>query len=268
MSITSVDDIASGLAGAQNIDFLKTLTAAKAAGAFQSGWMAAGNPGAGSASPAYTTSGYTCSSATLGAIRLNNASVQLYLARLAASITQPGTLILYDRLWSCSFTAPTTTTSIAITSPGSLPARITDNGIDVEAWLEVFGTAGGATSGTFTLTYLNANTGASKTAAIAALVSAPVIGQLQPIPVAQGDTGVRSVVSFQNSASMLSGAYGLTLMKPMGRLSVGVAGAGDNLDWAKTGLAKIPNDACLQLVYLAANTTAATIIGTMDIIDK
>ena len=267
MSITTVDDIASALSGSQNIDFLKTLTAAKAAGAFQSGWMASGNPGAGSASPAYTAgAGYTCDKSTAGAIRLTNGAVQLYLARLATSITQPGTLILYDRLWSCSG-FPFGAGTYAITTPGSLPARISDNGVDVEAWVEQF-VAAGAASGTLTFNYTNANTGAAKAGVIAAVVSAPVTGQLQPIPIVAGDTGVRAPVSVVTSATWTSGSFGLTLMKPMARIQVGVAAAGNQLDWAGTGLARIPADACLMLVYLAANTTAATIIGTMDIIDK
>lgn len=267
MAIASVNDIATALAVSQNIDFLKVLTAAKAAGSFQSGWMAAGNPGAGVASPAYTAgSGYTCSSATAGAIRLTNGTVQLYLARLSAAITQPGTLILYDRLWSCSgmgFANGTYT----VTTPGNLPARITDNGVDVEAWVEQF-VAAGAASGTLTLNYLNANTGAAKSGVISAVVSAPVAGQLQPIPVAAGDTGVRQVTSAVTSATWTSGSFGITLMKPVARLSVGVVGDGRVLDWTATGLARIPADACLQLVYLAANTTAATIVGSIDIIDK
>jgi hypothetical protein len=273
MAITTVDDIAAGLANSQSVDFIRILTAAKAAGSFQSGWMAAGNPGAGVASPVYTSgSGYTCSSATAGAMRYANGAIQNWLARLAAACSQPGTIILYDRLWSCSFTAPTTTTLLSITTPGSLPARITDNGVDVECWLETFGTVGGAASGTFTVNYLNANTGAAKSGVIGAggtvLVSAPVIGQLQPVPIAAGDTGVRSLVSFQNSVSMVSGAYGLTLMKPLARIVCPGIGTGTTLDWAGTGLSKIPSDACIMAVFLAQVTTAATIIGTMDIIDK
>lgn len=267
MSITTVDDIASGLAGCQDVDFLKTLTAAKAAGSFQSAWMAAGNPGAGSASPAYTAgSGYSCDKSTPGAIRYNNAAVQNWLARLAASCSQPGTIILYDRLWSCSgmgFAAATYT----ITTPGSLPARITDNGVDVEAWIEQF-VAAGAASGTLTLNYLNTNTGAAKAGVISAVVSAPVAGQLQPIPVIAGDTGVRSPVSIVTSATWTSGSFGLTLMKPLCRIPVSGIGLGGVLDWAGTGLPKIPADACLMAVYLAQNTTAATIIGAATIIDK
>ena len=267
MAITTVDDIAAGLANAQDIDFIKVMTAAKAAGSFQSAWIAPGFPGVGATPPANTAgSGYTCSSATAGAVPYVNGAVQNWLARLAASCTQPGTIIIYDRLWHClstGFAAATYT----ITTPGSLPARITDNGLDVEAWCEQNVVAGSA-SGTLTFNYLNANTGASKAGVIAAVVSAPVAGQIQPIPLAVGDTGVRSAVSFVNSATWTSGTFGITLMKPLARIPVLGVGLGEVQDWAKTGLPKIPADACLFAIFLAQNTTAATIIGTLDVIDK
>jgi len=157
--------------------------------------------------------------------------------------------------------------TFTITTPGSLPARITNNGVDVEAWVEQF-VAAGAASGTLTLNYLNANTGAAKAGVISAVVSAPVAGQLQPIPVVAGDTGVRSPVSVVTSATWTSGSFGLTLMKPLCRIPVPGIGVGLALDWAATGLPKIPADACLMAVYLAQNTTAATIIGAVTIIDK
>ena len=103
MSIATVDDIASGLASAQEIDFLKVFGAPKAAGAYQSAWLAAGRPGAGSTPPVYTAgTGYACDSSTAGACPLTNAAVQLYAARLAALASQPGTLLILDRLWACS----------------------------------------------------------------------------------------------------------------------------------------------------------------------
>jgi hypothetical protein len=153
-----------------------------------------------------------------------------------------------------------------ITTPGSLPTRITDNGVDVEAWVENFVAAGAAT-GTLTFNYTNANTGAAK-AGVITPVSAPVAGQLQPIPVVAGDTGVRAPVSVVTSATWTSGSFGLTLMKPVARCMIGTAGGGLTYDWTQTGLAKIPADACLMAVYLATNVSVPIIIGTMDIIDK
>ena len=267
MAIATVDDIVAGLASAQDLVYQKNFTAPKAAGAYQSGWLATGFPGAGSASPAYTAgSGYTCSSATAGAIPLTNGAVQLWLAKLAMMCTQPGTIILADRLWSCSgmgFAAGTYT----VTTPGSLPARITDNGVEVEAYVEQF-VAAGAASGTLTLNYLNANTGAAKSGVIAAVVSAPVAGQMQPIPLAVGDTGVRQVTSVVTSATWTSGSFGITLLKRIAEIPVIAANTGMVLDWAMLGLPKIPNDACLFAYFLANGTTAPVLMGSVDLIDK
>jgi hypothetical protein len=267
MTIATVDDIASGLASPQDANFLKTLTAPKAAGAFQSAWMAAGNPSAGVASPAYTAgAGYTCDNTTTGALPYVNGSIQNWLARLFMSCTQVGVIILIDRLWSCSgmgFAAATYT----ITTAGSLPARITDNGVDVEAWVEQF-VAAGAASGTLTFNYLNAATGAAKAGVIPAVVSAPVAGQMQPIPMAAGDNGIRAPVSVVTSATWTSGSFGLTLGKRITEIPINVAGGGEVQDWAKLGLPKLPAGACIMALFLAANTTAPIILGSFDIIDK
>jgi len=267
MAINTVDDIAAGLANAQDLMYQKTLTAPKTAGAFQSAWMAAGRPGAGSASPAYTAgSGYTCDKSTAGAISLNNATVQNWLAKLAMACTQVGTIIIADRLWSCSgmgFAAGT----FAVTTPGNLPARITDNGVKVEAWVEQF-VAAGAASGSLTLNYLNANTGAAKSGVISSVVSAPVVGQMQPIPLAVGDLGVRQVTSVVTSATWTSGSFGITLLKRVCEVPITTANVATVLDWAQLGLPKIPNDACLMAFFLANGTTAPVLIGSLDLIDK
>jgi len=268
MAITTVDDIVSAMASAQDIDFIKNFTAPKAAGAFQSGWAAPGFPGAGSTPPLNTAgSGYTCDRTTVGAMPYTNGAVQNWLARFAASCTQPGTILVYDRLWTCNFAAPTSAGTVSVTTPGSLPARITDNGVDVEAWLDCYA-VGGASAGTLAITYLDVPAGSSHTGPTWTPVSAPVVGQSQPFPLQAGDFGVRQITSIANSATMTSGTYGLTLRKPLSRIPVLGVGLGGVYDWAGLGLPKIPANACLELLFLAQNTTAPTLIGTMDIIDK
>jgi hypothetical protein len=266
MSITTVDDIVAGLTSAQDVNILKNFGAPKAAGAFQSGWMATGLPGAGSASPAYTAgSGYTCSSATAGAFAYTNGAVQNWLARLMMTLTQPGLLILADRLWSCSgmgFAASTYT----VTTPGSLPARITDNGVDCELWVEQF-VAAGAASGTLTANYLN-TAGSSKSGVIAAVVSAPVAGQMQPVPLQVGDVGIKQLTSVVTSATWTSGSFGMTILKRLAEVPIVAANVGQVQDWATLGLPKIPADACLMAFFLAAGTTAPVLIGSLDIIDR
>jgi len=266
MAIATVDDIAAGLAASQSIPFLKILGGPKAIGSWQSAWLSAGKPGAGSAPPAYTAgSGYTCSRTTAGALGQVNGATQNWLARLAASSSIATTLLIYDRLWSCGgmgFAAGT----YAVTTPGSLPARIADGGVGVEAFVEQFVVAGAA-SGTLTLNYTNSDGTAGRSGQIAAVVSAPVAGQLQPIPLQVGDVGVQQVTSAVNSATWTSGSFGITLAKRMATIPLNIAGLGAVLDWASV-LAKIPADACLMFAIQATSTTAPTIQGEIDIIDK
>ena len=267
MAITTVDDIVSALASSvQDSDFIKILTA-PAVGGFQAAWAGTGFPGAGATPPLNTSgAGYTCSAATVGALPYTNGAVQNWLARFAASCTQPGTIILYDRLWTCSFAAPTVAGTVSITTPGTLPARITDNGADVEAWLDNYA-VGGASAGTLAFNYTNVGN-AARTGPTFTPVSAPVVGRTQPLPLQAGDFGVRVPTSLTNSATMTSGTYGITLRKPIARIPVLGVALGEVQDWAKLGLPKIPADACLEILFLAQNATAPTIIGTMDIIDK
>lgn len=270
MAIATVDDIAAGLASSsaqQSHNFLKNFGAAKAAGAFQSGWLSAGWPGAGAAPPVYTAgSGYTASSATTGAMRYINALIQNYLARVSFSSTVACTLILADRLWSASgmgFAAGT----YAVTTPGSLPARITDGGFGVEPWLENF-VAAGAASGTATLTYVNAAGTTGRTGVISAVVSAPVAGQMQPFPYQAGDFGISQVTNVITSATWTSGSFGVTLLKRIVEIPLLLANVAVTLDWAACALKRIPSDACIFPFIHATTTTAPTIQGSINIIDK
>lgn len=266
MAITTINDIVSGLASAQRINVLKNITAPKGAGAFQSAWLATGYPGAGSAPPAYTAgSGYTASKDTAGAMRLINGAVKLWLAQLSMSASLVGTLMIYDRLWSCSgmgFAAGT----YAVTTPGSLPARITDSGIGCELWVEQF-VAAGAASGTLTANYLN-TAAQSKQGVIAAVVSAPVIGQMQPVPLAVGDLGISQLTSLVNSATWTSGSFGAAILKRIATIEITTANIGRILDWASLGLPDIPNDACIAFMFQANAATATVMQGQLRVIDK
>jgi len=266
MAIATIDDIVAGLASKQTLRFQKNITAPKAAGAFQSAWLATGIPGPGATPPAYTAgSGYTCDKATSGAIAYANGAVQNWLAKLFATSSLVGTLILADRLWSCSgmgFAIGTYT----VTTPGSLPARITDGGVDCELWVEQFAAAGAA-SGTLTANYLN-TLGQAKAGVIGAVVSAPAIGQMQPVPRQTGDLGISQLTSVVNSATWTSGSWGMTILKRIAEIEIPIAGVGKTLDWAALGLPPIPADACLMGLWMANATTAPVVIGRGEVIDK
>ena len=266
MAITSINDIAAGLSVAQYMDYFKAVTAMKAIGSFESSWLAVGNPGAGAASPAYDAgAGYNCDKDTVGAFPYANASVQNYLAKWSHTSVIPGTFILADRLWSCSgmgYGASTYT----VTTPGELPARITDYGVGCELWVEMFTTAGVA-SGTLTCVYRNpANE--EETGVLPAVVSSALIGQMIRVPLQGGATGIRSLVSVTNSNSWSSGSWGMTILKRIATIEVITGAIGKTLDWAGCGLPKIPNDACLFYIAQGAATTASQSMGHIAIIDK
>jgi hypothetical protein len=264
MAIITVDDIAAGLSVGQRIRFIKNITAPKAAGAFQSAWLATGKPPAGGTPPAYTAgSGYTCDRTALGALGQVNGAVQNWLARLQASITQLGTLFIADRLWHCSgmgFAASTYT----VTTPGNLPARITDAGLGCELWVEQ-NVVAGAASGTLTCSYKD-SAAATVAGVIAAVVSAPVVGQMQFVSMAN-NLGISQLISVTNSATWTSGSWGMTILKPLVQIESPIIGIGKTLDWSSI-LDKVFADACLFFYFLANGTTAPVAIGTISIIDK
>ena len=267
MAISTVDDIAAGLAADQRDLFFKTFAAPKAAGAYVSGWTAVGFPPAGAAPPAYTAgSGYAPSRTTTGAINYVNGAVQNWIARMSASSTRVGTIILADRLWACTgmgFAAATYT----VTTPGSLPARITDNGLNCELIQENYAVAGAA-SGTLTANYLDSSNG-SVSGVIPAVVSAPASGQVQFIPLAN-NLGVKQLTSIVTSATWTSGtSWGASIIKRICEVPIIAIAGGGVLDWASLPIQKLPSDCCLMLIYGPADgTTAPVVIGAVNVIDK
>jgi hypothetical protein len=266
MAITTVDDIAAALALDQFRPVLKNITACKAIGSYQSSWLSVGDPGAGAIPPAYTAgSGYTADKNTAGAVLYTNGAVKNWLAQLFASSPIAGTLFIYDRLWSCSGFGFASGLK-SVTTPGNLPARITDNGLGCELWCEQF-VAAGAASGTLTCAYV-APGGGAETGVIPAVVSAPLIGQMQVVPLQVGSTGVKQLTSVNNSATWTSGSFGMSIVKPVASIEVPIAGVGKTLDWAGLGLPALTNDMCLFFIWQGGATTATQIMARLRIIDK
>jgi hypothetical protein len=193
-----------------------------------------------------------------------NAVNNNWIARLQAACSQPGVLYIADRLWQCSgmgFAAST----YAVTTPGALPARITDGGVGCELWVEQ-NVAAGAASGTLVANYLN-QAGAAKAGTIAAVVSAPVVGQMQYVPLQAGDLGISQLTNVVTNQTWTSGSFGMTILKTYAEVDIAIPGYGQTQDWQKC-FAKIPADACLFFYFLAQNTTAPVALGTAWIVDK
>lgn len=262
MALPSLD---AALAGARPpVFFYKASVTSEGAGTFHSLWQVAGSPGAGSSPPLFTAgSGYTCSRTTSGALPFTNpvSGGTSHLITFGASTATLGALFLYDRLWTCSGLATNITTLQTITTPGAIPARDangTSDGIGVELWLEIY-SAPGATGATWTVTYTNQDGVGSRTATYLHPANAESVGQMVPMNLQAGDTGVRSVESFQCSLSSgTAGNVGITLLRRLAFLPLSLINTGQVLDALACGAPQLFDDACLALmVQCTATNTGA-----------
>jgi hypothetical protein len=213
-------------------------------------------PGAGAA--AGSTAGVVPTSATTGAIAFSDAGGgnTSYLARLQAmGTTQPLAIVLADRLYHSSGFSGTNTGVQSVTSPPPL-TRPTIPAPNNELWIEWY-TATGSNQVNLTVSYTD-QAGNPQTTTFAFQAS-PVIGQMQPVPLTAGSTGVRSITSVQLSGSTgTAGNFGLTILRRLGEVVCMVAASGDNLDAFALGLPAVNTSACLFLFCLAAQPPRAT----------
>lgn len=266
MAITTMDQLLAAMPG-QHRHFQKASVTSEGAGTFHSLWLASGLPGAGtcpvSCHQAGGSSAYIAGASTLGALNYVNASAPQgnYLAKTQVSMATVGTLILYDRLWTCA-SLLTAASPVTITTSGCVSRGGTD---DIELWLEVY-TAPGATAGTWTVAYTDAINGSGRSASYTHPANAETVGQMMPMNLQAGDTSVISCSSFSVSASTATGNIGITLLRRLAEIPVVSAGTGIVLDSFGLGLPSIPNDACLGFMVFCSTTNTGQILGSVDIV--
>lgn len=271
MVIASLDQIIAALPG-QIKNCYKASATSEGAGTFHSSWKNAGTPGAGSNPPAYTSgSGYTPTDATTGAIPFNNPTGgnETRLAKLAATCSTMGVLILADRLWHCSGLTTNAITTLNITTPGTIASRDNDgtaNGAGVELFGEVY-TAPGATTASWTVSYTDQDGNTGQTATYTHPANAETVGQMFPFTLAAGDTGVRAVASFTTSAaSGTAGDIGLTLLRRIATIPINLANFGVVLDAVQLGAPKIYDDSCLFWMWLCSTTNTGNILADFNLV--
>jgi hypothetical protein len=264
MAVTTLD---LALAGMQSTrPFAKAVSGTLVAGRPFSYWSIGGNPGAGS----YDT--------TLAGVALSSTSSQVagqlyhtdpgsgnaYMAGLAASCTQPGTLILCDRLWHNGGFTITSTSAQTVTS-AAFPARDntgTTNGDGVILGMEI-SAATGAGAPTITVGYTNQANTASRTATnIYATGATSAAGAFYPIGLQAGDTGVRSVQNVTLSATWTSGTMNLVAYRVLAVLPLPNGNTGNNIDPLTGGLPRLYNGVVPFFLFIPSATTSSNIIGT------
>jgi hypothetical protein len=203
----------------------------------------------------------------------------------SAPTVAPCVLMLVDLLGFYPITTTTLTTSQTLNNTVTQPLRDrtgTGNGVGVQAIL-VPSTVMGAGTPTVTLTYTNAAGTASRTTPT--LPSLPIINTTAPvtqvaysgtgsgkygpfIPLANGDTGIRSVQSIQFSATHTSGVHNLIMCRPLLTMPIttlGVACERDLLNQVPS-LPRVYNGACLAwMMYAgAASPVNSALYGHLD----
>lgn len=268
MAITTLDGALAGMTAPQCI--LKNGTATDAIGILTSYWYAPGRPGAATASA--PGMGGAAMTSVAGQIPFTNpGSGNTYLARLSASSSVAGTLILADRLWDNSGIAVTTTTGQTVNSV-AWPARdsgASTNGENVMVALEVqTATTNAAANTTMTITYTNQAGTGSKTGTVGSVAPASfpataVVGTFQPFALAAGDTGVRSIQTVTLAVSLGAGAVKLVAYRELARLELPLANVSNAVDALTSGFIRLFDNTVPFLIWLPSATTAPSIAGQM-----
>lgn len=266
------DTIAAALAARSELDIVKASQTSEGAGTWHSLWKAAGFPVAGANPPLFSAgAGYTNDDTRVGAWAYTNPAVgnNLYIAQADADSNTPGTLIVYDRLWTCSGFGTVVTTAQNVTTPGTLPARDnagSTNGAGVEVWGEVY-TAPGATGATWTATGVGADGTAGRTWTYTHPANAESVGQMFPfLPTGAFSPYCRQLTSFTASASSgTAGDIGITLLRRLLKIPIDTANVARVMDWALTKLPEIFDDSCLALMVKCTATNTGLWQGGLGV---
>lgn len=186
-----------------------------------------------------------------------------YLARLMAATTVPGQLLLCDRLWQNSGIDVTSTSSQTINSV-AFAARDDNqstNGVGVLVGLEVSTITDSGTP-TLTLGYTNSSGTASRTATqIGSTTAYSEVGTFYPFGLQSGDSGIRSIQTYQQSETWTSGAVHLVAYRVLTRLGTVTADLPASIDLVTGGSPKAWNNSVPFLIFLPATANYVTING-------
>jgi hypothetical protein len=253
------------LAGARPLEQIQKNGPATTIGRLVSLLYSAGMPGAGVApSPGVAGAALTSYAGQVPFTNPQSGETRLVQAGFCANVA--GTVLICDRLWHNSGLSATLTTSQTVNSV-ALPARdktASINGDGVQIGLEV-STVMGAGTPTVTLGYTNSAAASGRSSVSAALPSAMAAGSFIPLPLAAGDTGVKSIEALTLSASMTSGAFHLVAYKVLGMIPLPVAGVAAMLNAIQLGFPRLADNTVPFLLWLPATATAPVLLGSFGI---
>lgn len=268
MAITTMDQIAAGLAAAPVSDiYCPSVT--NVGGGYVNLQRAAVTASGQMAIPAAASAGGTlhvAGQAGFGNLPDPTGGASRYLAQASLTFTTAGSILFYDRVWSCSGLNGTLTTAQTVTGFPTL-TRPDANGTGLEIWIECY-TATGSTAVNVTVQYTNsAGVSGRNTVAVAHITSMPA-NRMYRVPLQSGDVGVNSIQSVTLSATTgTAGNFGVTLMKKICVVGCAVPNVPVTYDFAALGLPIIQNATALNAIHQATTTSSGIILGNLTFID-
>lgn len=272
MTISTLDGVLAGFLPPQPL--LKSAGTPEGIGIPHSMFYATGNPSA-AAAPTPGINGAALTSYA-GQIPFTNPTGGnlSYLARVAATCTQAGTLLICDRLWHNSGISVTTTTAQSITFPG-LPARDRNgatSGVGVQLAIEVSAAttnAGAVTN--MTASYTNSAGTSGQTATIpttragGGFPATSAAGTFIPFDLAAGDVGVQSVQSITLGTSLATGTVHLVCYRLIASVPINLANAGEVFDAIRLGFPRMYDNSVPFLVFIPTAASSFTVQGDLTV---
>jgi hypothetical protein len=213
----------------------------------------AGNPGAGTLAGVSTTTGTVPTNATAGFPSIASfASGTGHLAGVEFTNSVACRIYLYDLLWKGGAYAFNASTSG--NTPTSYSSRVPNTDYSgLEIWFEQVTAATGIQS--VAVTYTNEAGTTGRSTGTISQGTAGIVGRMTRMPLQAGDRGVQGVTGVVGSVATV-GTFNVLVMRPLGSWRVPVAGAGDVLDFTKTGLKRIYDDSALYMIIQADSTAS------------
>lgn len=265
MAITGLDSLIVALKDSTKCRFYKPSLSNTAAGQIHSLWRSNGFPTLG----AIPTTAAVCNDTTVGSWDLPAMGTdKLYLAKLAASSTVAGQLILFDRLCAVGGLSGTVITAQTVGLDLVIPAAQGRCGADGTGvlWVLEWYADTGATAVTATISYTN-ESGVAGRATTVALAATRRISTCLPILPNTSDLRIKSIETVTLSATTAAaGNFGVTAYVRHAEAPMAVANIGVVLDYAGLALDDITENSCMSLALVCTSTTTGNLLGSFEVV--
>lgn len=201
-----------------------------------------------------------------GQIRVPPASGNTYIKAVNVASQSTGTLVLCDLLWHNSGLSLTLTTSQTINSV-TMAARDdngTSNGAGVYAALVITGATGSGTP-VISLGYTNQdNTAGRSSNTVTASLASTVAGATYIFALQAGDTGIRSIQTYQQTATWTSGTAHLILFRVLLTVPVYSPVRRYMGDITENGLTRIYDNSVPFGLFFSSGSSMANLAATIE----